>query len=102
MDDREWIRAEIKKAYQSKGNKFVEGLKSENWHKAFDDIDNLGSMSDEGFEELLHQRTVNLSEFELAEFNKLKAKRKSEQKENEVLSYREKVLLDLQAMLKRK
>lgn len=78
---------------------FIEGLKTDTYKKALDTVENLEEMTDEEFVNLVVQRSQSLDDFERSELERLIKKRIVNYREDDPLSIREQILLDLQAML---
>lgn len=96
MSEERISKEEIRKAATMMLNNFVEGQKTEEYKKVIDSVDNLEGMSDEEFDKLLNERSQVLDDIELSEFKRIRDKKYSD---DNALSYRESILLDLQSMI---
>lgn len=93
------IKNQATKLLTDIGQSFIEGLKTDNYKAALDTVDNLSEMTDTEFEELLEFRLQPLDEFDRKEFERVKLRRMQNWDNTSGLSYRQVILLDLQAML---
>lgn len=85
----------------SKG--FIDGIKTSNYREALDTLSGVDSMSEEEFSRLLAERMSILDEEERTEAAKVIARKIAcwRGREDEPLSLREEILLELQSMIRR-
>ena len=85
----------------SKG--FIDGIKTSNYREALDTLLDVDSMSEEEFSRLLAERIIILDEEERTEAAKVIARKIACWRggEDEPLSLREEILLELQSMIRR-
>ena len=100
---KEQAEAALRKALDMIGRGFIESLQSDTSRAAFDGIEDVDGMSDEDFGALLAQRMSVLDDEERREASKVIARKIACWRggEDEPLSLREEILLELQAMIKR-
>lgn len=93
----------LRVALEKIGNGFIDSLKSDMAKEALDTVQDIDGMSDEDFSTLLAERMSALDEEERREASKAIARKIAcwHGGEDEPLSLREEILLDLQAMIKR-
>lgn len=101
--NKEQAEAALRAALEMIGNGFMESLKSDIMREAFDTIQDVDGMSEEDFSTLLAKRMSVLDEEERREAAKVIARKIACWRggEDEPLSLREEILLDLQSMIKR-
>lgn len=100
---KEQTEAALRAALEKIASGFVESLKTDNMKNALDAAQDIDSMSDEDFSNLLAERMSVLDEEERREAAKSAARKIAcwHGGEDEPLSLREEILLDLQSMIKR-
>lgn len=100
---KEQAEAALRTALEKIGSGFLESLKTDNMREALDTVPDVDGMSDEDFSTLLAERISVLDEEERTEAAKVIARKIACWRggEDEPLSLREEILLDLQAMIRR-
>lgn len=100
--NKEQAEAALKAAMKMLGEKFIDSLKTDTYREALDTVENVDNMSDEDFSKLLAERMSELDEEERREAAKVVARKIACWRggEDEPLSLREEILLDLQGMIK--
>lgn len=93
----------LRTALEKIGTGFIDSLKTDNMRTALDTIKDVDGMSEEDFSNLLALRMSVLDDEERTEAAKVIARKIACWRggEDEPLSLREEILLDLQAMIKR-
>ena len=93
----------LRTALEKIGNGFIDSLKTDTAREALDTVQDIDGMSDDDFSTLLAERMSALDEEERREASKVIARKIAcwHGGEDEPLSLREEILLDLQAMIKR-
>lgn len=101
--NKEQAEAALRAALEKIASGFAESLKSDNMRAALDKVQNVDGMSDEDFSNLLAERMSMLDEEERREAAKMVGRKIACWRggEDEPLSLREEILLELQAMIKR-
>lgn len=100
---KEQAEAALRAALKKISGGFLESLKTDNTREALDTLSDVDGMSDEDFSTLLAERMSVLDEEERTEAAKVIARKIACWRggEDEPLSLREEILLDLQAMIRR-
>lgn len=100
---KEQAEAALRTALEKIASGFAESLKTDNMREALGTVQDVDGMSDEDFSALLAERMSILDEEERREAAKVIARKIAcwHGGEDEPLSLREEILLDLQAMIKR-
>lgn len=100
---KEQAEAALRAALKKISGGFLESLKTDNMREALDTLSDVDGMSDEDFSTLLAERMSVLDEEERTEAAKVIARKIACWRggEDEPLSLREEILLDLQAMIRR-
>lgn len=101
--NKEQAESALRKALDKIGSGFIKNLKTDNMMEALDTIQDVDGMSEEDFSTLLAKRMSILDEEERREAAKEVARKIAywHGGEDEPLSLREEILLNLQAMIKR-
>lgn len=97
------LEAALRSALEKIGTGFIESLKTDGMRTALDTVKDVDGMSEEDFSSLLALRMSVLDEGERTEAAKVIARKIACWRggEDEPLSLREEILLDLQAMIRR-
>lgn len=82
------------------GKRFIDGLKTDTYKEALETIDNIESMTDSEFFNLLYERISVLDEEEKQAASTVIENRIRNWSEDEPLSLREIILLDIQSIIK--
>lgn len=100
---KEQAEAALRAALKKISDGFLENLKTDNMREALDTLSDVDDMSNEDFSTLLAERMSALDEEERTEAAKVIARKIACWRggEDEPLSLREEILLDLQAMIRR-
>lgn len=100
---KEQAEATLRTALEKIAGGFVDSLKTDNMREALDNVKDIDGMSEEDFSSLLALRMSILDEEERTEAAKVIARKIACWRggEDEPLSLREEILLDLQAMIRR-
>lgn len=101
--NKEQAEAALRSALEKIASGFVESLKTDNMRNALNTAQDIDGMSDEDFSNLLAERMSVLDEEERMEAAKSVARKIAcwHGGEDEPLSLREEIILNLQAMIKR-
>ncbi len=101
--NKEQAEAALRSALEKIASGFVESLKTDNMRNALNTAQDIDGMSDEDFSSLLAERMSVLDEEERREAAKSVARKIAcwHGGEDEPLSLREEIILNLQAMIKR-
>lgn len=101
--NKEQAEAALRSALEKIASGFVESLKTDNMRNALNTAQDIDGMSDEDFSNLLAERMSVLDEEERREAAKSVARKIAcwHGGEDELLSLREEIILNLQAMIKR-
>lgn len=101
--NKEQAEAALRSALEKIASGFVESLKTDNMRNALNTAQDIDGMSDEDFSNLLAERMSVLDEEERREAAKSVARKIAcwHGEEDEPLSLREEIILNLQAMIKR-
>lgn len=101
--NKEQAESALRKALDKIGSGFIENLKTDNVREALNTVQDVDGMSEEDFSTLLAKRMSVLDEGERREAAKEVARKIAcwHGGEDEPLSLREEILLNLQAMIKR-
>lgn len=100
---KEQAEAALRAALKKISGGFLESLKTDNMREALDTLSDVDDMSNEDFSTLLAERMSVLDEEERTEAAKVIARKIACWRggEDEPISLREEILLDLQAMIRR-
>lgn len=100
---KEQVEMALKIALDMVGRGFIDSLKTDTMKEALDTVQDVDGMSDGDFSKLLAVRMAVLDEEERTEAGKMIARKIARWQggEDEPLSLREEILLDLQSMIKR-
>lgn len=103
MNGKEQAEAVLRTAMEKICSGFLESLKTDTYRAALDTVRDVDGMSEEDFSNLLAMRMGGLDEDERREAAKMVARKIACWRggEDEPLSLREEILLDLQAMIQR-
>lgn len=103
VDNKEEAAAALRAALDKIGSSFLESLKTDNMREALDTVQDVDGMSNEDFGTLLAQRMAILDENERRGAAKMIGRKIACWRggEDEPLSLREEILLDLQSMVRR-
>lgn len=103
MGKKEQAETALREALDKIGSGFLESLKTDNMREALDTVQDVDGMSNEDFGTLLAQRMAILDEDERREAAKMVGRKIACWRggEDEPLSLREEILLDLQSMIRR-
>lgn len=103
VDNKEEAAAALRAALDKIGSGLLESLKTDNMREALDTVQDVDGMSNEDFGTLLAQRMAILDEDERREAAKMVGRKIACWRggEDEPLSLREEILLDLQSMIRR-
>lgn len=103
MGKKEQAETALREALDKIGSGFLESLKTDNIREALNTVQDVDGMSNEDFGTLLAQRMAILDEDERREAAKMIGRKIACWRggEDEPLSLREEILLDLQSMIRR-